>query len=87
MVLAAIVMTMNLILTTYLKRIDAIGVSLERMQAFLRVGIPNFNHVIVCAGHNQFAIILHTAHRCQVTDQCVKASTLHNVPDAQRCIT
>lgn len=82
-----IVRARGLISVTYLKRIDAIRVSLERVKTFFRVGIPNFDHVIVCAGHHQFAIILHTAHRCQMADQCVQTSALHNVPDAKRCVT
>lgn len=66
----------------YLQRVDAVRVTLQCVQAFFCLWIPYFDHVIVGTGYNEFAIVLHTTYGRQMTDQCVQASTMHNIPNA-----
>lgn len=67
----------------YLQWIDAVCVADQGVQAFFCLWIPNFDTVIIGTGNNELAIVLHTAHGRQVTDQCVQTSAMNNIPNTK----
>ena len=71
----------------HLKGVHTICVALKRVKAFLSLRIPHFDLIIISARHDQFSIILHTPHRCQVSDENVQTSSIVDVPHAERCVT
>ena len=65
---------------TYDKRVDAIGVTIERVQALLLFGKPHTDGVVVRTGHDIFAIVANAAHGCRVTTEHVQTFTRANIP-------
>jgi hypothetical protein len=68
---------------TDLKRVDPIRVSLQRVEALLPLRIPDFDHVVVGTADHQLAVVLHTPHSGQMTDEDVKALAGVYPPDPQ----
>jgi len=64
----------------YLERVDAIGVSLERVEAFLAFRIPHFDRVVVGTTYYQTAVVLDASDGRHVADQHVQTLASFHVP-------
>ena len=67
----------------YLQRIDSVGVTLQRVEAGLRVRVPHPHRVVVGTGHNPLPVELYAAHGRHMAQQRVQAHTLVDVPNAK----
>lgn len=74
----------ELCVCVYLQRVHSVGVSLQRVQAHLCLGVPHLHHVVVAARHHAAPVVLNAAHRRQVASQDVLTAASRHVPHAQR---
>ena len=55
----------------------------EGVYALLPLRVPHLDHVVVGAGDDEAAVVLHAPHGGHVADQHVEALPVHDVPHAQ----
>nr|CAD7402351.1 unnamed protein product [Timema poppensis] len=69
-----------------MRRVDPVGVTLQRVEALFPFSVPHFYHVIVGTTDNQPPIILDATYSCQMAHKNVQTLSALNVPHAQRRI-
>lgn len=61
--------------------------SSEGVQTVASLGVPHFDEVVVGAGDDELAVVLHAAHGGEVPDKHAQAAPVRNRPHAQRRVT
>lgn len=58
--------------------------SSESVQTVTGLGVPHFDEVVVGAGDDELAVVLHAAHGGEVPDEDAQAAPVRDRPHAQR---